>query len=176
MSTTLYDGSIVVAIGALESLSHILTVAEAHKDAASFPSARLYEDMQPLTFQVDTATDVAQITLARLTGTTPIEYEEDSLVTFADMQTRIKQVIELLKGANKDSINDRASAPVRIGMGPGEPAAFITTKSYAYATGIPNIYFHLTIAYAILRSRGVPLGKGDFIESFVNPHITHREE
>ncbi|OAQ96156.1 hypothetical protein LLEC1_02109 [Akanthomyces lecanii] len=170
--STLYDGTIAVAIGSLKALAHIVSVAEAHRDSASFLAARLHDDMEPFTFQVDTATDVAQRLLAKLLGLEPVEYDEDSLTSYADLKARLSEVMKTLEGADKDAINKRPTASVTVGVGADKPRVTFFTSDYAYSAAMPNIYFHLCMAYAILRSRGVPLGKSDYMDSFFAPYTS----
>lgn len=169
--STLYDGTIAVAIHSLKALAHILSVAETHPDSASFPSARLCDDMQPLAFQIDTATDIAQRLLAKLLGLEPVEYA-DSLVSFADMQTRLTDVIKTLEGTDRDAINTRPVGSVTVGVGEDKPHVTLSTSAYAHVAALPNMYFHVCMAYAILRSKGVPLGKSDYMDSFFAPYTS----
>lgn len=170
--STLYDGTIAVAIGSLKALAHIVSVAEAHPNSAIFLSARLYDDMQPFTFQVDTATDIAQRLLAKMLGLEPVEYDEDSLTSYADMKTRLDEVIKTLEGVDKEVINTRSASSVAVGVGENKPRVTLSTPAYAYSAALPNIYFHVCMAYAILRSRGVPLGKSDYMDSFFAPYAS----
>lgn len=166
MGSTLHDGSIRAALCGLKSLTHILTVAESHSDSATFPSARLYSDMEPLTFQVDTATAVARGMLSRMSGNQPRAFETETLTSFPDMQARISEAIKLLEDADAVIINSRVSDSFSVEIGKGRPAVEIPGNAYAYVAGMPNFYFHFVMVYAILRSRGVQLGKGDYTDSF----------
>lgn len=173
-NSTLYDGTIAVAIRSLTALAHIVSVAEAHPNSASFLSARLYDDMQPFTFQVDTATDIAQRLLAKVMGVEPVEYDEESLTSYADLKVRLTEVMKILEGADREIINTRAGSSVTVGVGAGKPPVTLSTSAYAYAAALPNIYFHVCMAYAILRSRGVPLGKSDYMDSFFAPFTSEQ--
>lgn len=170
MSYTLYDSSVVLAKNAVESLSGILQKAAAHENASSLPSATLYEDMLPLGFQVFMVTDTAQKLVARTSGTEPLQLE-NNLTTFEAMQARIDQVLEVLNKADKDIINSRVDEMVTIGLGPGK-SADVKVREFVGGYAMPNIFFHVSTAYAILRKEGVPLGKMDFLNAFFGKYIS----
>ncbi|KAF4455094.1 hypothetical protein F53441_2533 [Fusarium austroafricanum] len=169
MAFTLYDATIVEAKLALATLDHILTEGEKHANAASFPDARLCEDMNPLSFQVHAATRFSEKLVARLSGRDSVEFE-DKVVTFEDMHTRIRKAQELLEKADKDVVNQQGEevAPTAL---PSAGTMDLPGKAFAMGAAVPNINFHLSMAYAILRKEGVPLGKMDFIKAFVGEHI-----
>ncbi|CAM1506343.1 Fc.00g059840.m01.CDS01 [Cosmosporella sp. VM-42] len=169
MAFTLYDATIVEAKIALTTINHILNEAEKQPNSHSFPKARLYEDMKPLTFQVHSATRFSELVLARLSGRDAVEYEDD-LVSFADMHARIAKVLEALGQADKDSVNQHGEevAPTHL---PSAGTMDIPGKAFAMGAAIPNINFHLSMTYAILRKEGVPLGKKDYIMGFATEHI-----
>ncbi|KAK2608809.1 hypothetical protein QQS21_002666 [Conoideocrella luteorostrata] len=169
MAFTLYDATIVEAKTALISLDHIISQAEQHPNAGSFLQARLYEDMKPLTFQIHTATRFAELVLARLLMREAIEYKDD-LVSYADMHGRIAKVMEALGQADKDAVNKHGEEVASTNL-PSVGPMDLTGKAFAMGAAIPNINFHVSIAYAILRKEGVPLGKRDYIMGFVNEHI-----
>ncbi|KAK3368699.1 hypothetical protein B0H63DRAFT_80189 [Podospora didyma] len=155
----------------LNTLSHILSVAEAHAKAngldadAEYPSASLTEDMRPLSFQVQNATSTVRRTLARLTGT-PEPVWEDKEVTLADLRARIAKAHALLKEADAAAVNARAEQTVDLPLGP-TAVIKLSAQDSALKQGIPNFFFHLQTAYAILRLKGVPIGKKDYITSFL---------
>lgn len=170
MVYSLHDGTIVMASSALTSLAHILRQAEQYPNATDLLAARLYEDMKPLTFQVHIATQVSEKMLARLTGREPVIFDEN-LSSFADLHERIENVLKALKDADKDVVNQLGEEVKPTTLGPGKILP-INGAAFANGTAMPNIFFHLSIAYAILRKEGVPLGKRDYIMSFVAPQIS----
>ncbi|KAI5458655.1 hypothetical protein BGZ63DRAFT_407048 [Mariannaea sp. PMI_226] len=170
MSFTLYDGSVALAKDALKALSHIVSKAEAHENAANFISARLYEDMLPFSFQIFTVTDTAQKLAARGTGVEPLDLARD-LNDYAAMHARITKVQEILDAIDKDAFNARAAAEVTIGMGPGKTAT-LTLQQYIHGYVVPNLFFHTTTAYGILRKEGVTLGKTDFLQHFLGKYLS----
>lgn len=170
MSYALYDSSILLAKDALNSLSAILKKAEAHPGAAAFPQAKLHEDMLPLSFQVHCVTDTAQKIVARTTGAEPLALARDSLDTFEAFHARIAQVLDVVDKADKEVVNRREGETVTLGLGPGKSAQ-IQSRDYVNGYGLPNLFFHLTTAYAILRKEGVPLGKQDYQSAFLGKYI-----
>ncbi|CAG7556975.1 unnamed protein product [Fusarium equiseti] len=169
MAFSLYDATIVEAKLALGSLSHILKEAQKHPNAANFPQARLYEDMNPLSFQVHAATRFAEKLVARLSGRESVEFG-DEVVTYDDMHSRIAKAQELLASADKETVNHCGEevAPTAL---PSAGTMDLTGKAFAMGAAVPNINFHLSMAYAILRKEGVPLGKRDYITAFVGEYI-----
>jgi hypothetical protein len=165
MSTPLYDLSVPVFIRALTNLSAILDKAAAHaasegKPAESLLEARLYPDMAPLASQVQRASDASRFLVARL-GQLDNPPMEDKETTFPDLQARIAATIAYLKAAPRDAIDGREDADIEIKT----PRATLEFKGLSYLLdfAIPNFYFHITVAYALLRHQGVPVGKMDFL-------------
>ena len=169
MVFSLYDATIVETKLALATLDHILTEAEKLPNSDQFPEARLYEDMKPLSFQVHAATRFSEKVLARLMGRDAKEFQPD-LVTYEDMHKRIADALKALEGADKELINRLGEevAPTDL---PSVGMMDLAGKSFAMGAAIPNINFHVTIAYAILRKEGVPLGKQDYIMPFAREYI-----
>ncbi|PFH62594.1 hypothetical protein XA68_12846 [Ophiocordyceps unilateralis] len=169
MGYTLYDASIALTRDALASLSAVLKKAEGSANAAKLPEARLAEDMLPLSFQVHVLTDLSQKLYHRLAAQEPLKWE-NSLKDYSEMQGRIAQTEELLSKATKDEVNKHDGDTVTVGLGPGKNAPMSTT---AYVNGyiLPNVFFHLTAAYAILRKEGVPLGKMDYLTPFLSKYV-----
>lgn len=169
MAFTLYDATIVEAKIVLTTLDHLLSEAEKQPNADKFLQARLHDDMNPLTFQVHAATRFSELVLARLSGRDATDYKDD-LVSFADMHGRISKVLEALGQANKSDVNRHGEEVASTEL-PSAGSMDITGKAFAMGAAIPNINFHLSMAYAILRKEGVPLGKKDYAMGFANEHI-----
>ncbi|CAI7606346.1 unnamed protein product [Penicillium glandicola] len=158
MVYTFYDGTITVTQHILGSLSHFLQQAEQSPKATDLLDARLHEDMYPVTDQVRLATQFSENLVARLTGREPV-VTEGKPTTYAECYERIEKVLKALKEADKDVVNQHADVLKLTQMGP-EQAAEITGATYAHAIALPNIYFHLTTAYGILRKEGLSLVVG----------------
>lgn len=168
MAYSLYDATIVTATAALTSLNLILTKAEQHPNSSTLPSARLYEDMFPLSFQVHFSTSQAEKMAARLSGREPAGFE-DNLTTFEAMHARIDQVLEVLGKVDKDTANKNGEVLVPTTLGP-DRVVDISGKVFSGSAIMPVLFFHVSMAYAILRKEGVPLSKTDYIGSFVKGH------
>ncbi|KAB8260099.1 hypothetical protein BDV32DRAFT_123565 [Aspergillus pseudonomiae] len=164
MAHTFYDGTIPVVQSILTTLSHILQQASQQPNATALLSARLHEDMYPLTDQVRITTQFAANLVARLTGQSPVSFD-GSPATYAECHGRIETVLKALQQADKDVVNRHADVVASTPMGP-EKAVDMSAAVYAHTVALPNIYFHLTTAYAILRKEGVPLGKRDYYVGF----------
>ncbi|RSL72443.1 hypothetical protein CEP53_001078 [Fusarium sp. AF-6] len=166
----LYDSAILLAKDALNSLSAILKKAETHPNASTFPNAKLAEDMLPLSFQVHCVTDVSQKIVARTTGVEPLSLNRDNFDTFEAFHTRIAQVLEIVEKADREVVNKREGEIVTLGLGPGKSAQ-LASRDYVNGYALPNLFFHLTTTYAILRKEGVPLGKQDYQTPFLGKYI-----
>lgn len=165
MTLSMYQASVPVFLRALDNLQHVLRKGEAHAEARKFePSlllqARLTPDMLPLTRQVQIATDMAKNACARLAGVEPLKFE-DNESSFAELHTRIERAIEYIKSFKADQIDGSETRTVTIKNRTGEQQ--FEGEGYLLHFVIPNLFFHTTIAYAILRQAGVELGKMDFI-------------
>jgi uncharacterized protein len=165
MPLSIYQASVPVFIRTLTNLKSILAKGAAHAqakkiDEAGFMQARLAPDMFPLTSQVHIATDMARGGAARLSGGEPPKYE-DTEKTFAELIARIDKTIAFIQSlpeAQFDGADTRTiTRPVR-----GQPHVF-TGINYLQQFIIPNLYFHATTAYALLRHNGVDIGKADYI-------------
>jgi len=151
----------------LRNLSAILAKAEQQAktkgyDPSVLLSARLAPDMFPLTKQIQIATDHAKGAVARLAGHTP-EAIEDTETNFAEVQARIAKVIALVEGYKPEQIDGSEGREVSVKI-PNAELKF-SGLDYINQWAMPNFYFHITTAYAILRANGVELGKRDFLIS-----------
>lgn len=166
MSSTLsmYAASVPGFIRALGGLAHVLRLGETHArehDIAldTLLQARLIEDMRPLVRQVQMATDLARNGASRLAAAEPVSVPDDE-TTFDQLHERIARTITHLEAFAPAQIDGSESRPVTIKVGDGEMA--FDGHNYLLGFVLPNLYFHVTIAYALLRQAGVPLGKPDF--------------
>jgi uncharacterized protein len=176
MSTyTLYDASVGNMKDGLASLKTILQKAESTAsakgtDMAALLTSRLHEDMLPLTFQVHVVSDVAQKTVARCTGKEPESWPYDELKTLEDCYARIDKALGIVNGVSRDAIDAGADNDVPCGMGPGK-TIHMKAKEYVNAYALPNFFFHISTAYGILRSKGIELGKGDYLGCFIGRYM-----
>lgn len=167
-SLSLYDTTIPTAQNVFKSMANILREGEKHANAASFPAARLIEDMHPLTYQIHIAAQLTEKMVARFTGREPTIFE-NNLSSFAEMYERIEIIQKVLDTADKETINQRADLVQATPLGP--VSIDLSNTAYATAFTFPNLYFHLTTAYAILRKEGVNIGKRDYLGAFMAPYM-----
>ena len=165
MSISMYSAFIPVAIRNLNALSAILGKGAAHCEArkidpAAFLASRLIPDMYPLTKQVQIASDTVKGAAARLAGIDIPKYE-DNEVSFADLQARIEKTIAFIKTIQPSQIDGKEDLAITLTT----PSRVLEFKGLSYLTGfvLPNMYFHTTTAYNLLRQGGVELGKQDFL-------------
>lgn len=165
MTTSLYDLTVPALIRGLTAMAAFLEKGRAWAeekgvDPATLTGARLYEDMAPLTSQVQRATDAAKFAAVRLGKIENVKFEDDE-VTFADLQARIAKTLDFLRAAPREAIDGNEDIDVLLTFPGGE----MKFKGLAYAQTfvLPNFYFHLTVAYSLLRHHGVPVGKRDFL-------------
>ncbi|KAJ4405301.1 hypothetical protein N0V82_010335 [Gnomoniopsis sp. IMI 355080] len=156
----------------LASLDAILTKAEAHAkengiDAdAKYVNASIYDDMKPLSFQVQIVAAAVKMPLDNLIGKAP-EWTEE-LKTFADLHARVKSAQEYLNSVKPEAVDGREDEVVTA-LGPfsSHYPNGVSIKVFCDMFSIPNLYFHLVTAYDILRKEGVPLGKMDYLGPFL---------
>jgi hypothetical protein len=165
MTISMYQASVPVFIRMLTNLKAILAKGAAHAQAKKieesvFLNARLSPDMFPLTKQIHIATDFARGTGARLAGVDTPAYE-DNETTFAELIARVDRSIEYLRSLKPAQIDGSETREISRPLG-DKPRKF-SGINYLLQFAMPNFYFHVTTAYAILRHNGIELSKGDFI-------------
>ncbi|MDC0680821.1 MULTISPECIES: DUF1993 domain-containing protein [Sorangium] len=165
MTISMYQASVPVLVRMLGNLSAILTKAAAYAEAKKIEprvllDARLAPDMLSLTRQVQIATDSAKGCGARLAAVDLPKYE-DNEASFDELQARIAKTVAFLKSLRPEQIDGSEDRDVSI------PARDQTLqfKGLVYLLNfvLPNFYFHVTTAYAILRHNGLDIGKMDFL-------------
>ncbi|KAJ5109074.1 hypothetical protein N7456_005749 [Penicillium angulare] len=167
MPHTFYDGTIPVVQNLLKTLSHILHQAEQRPDANNLLTARLHEDMYPLTDQIRIIVQYSENLVARLVGREPLKFE-GSPMTFAEFYERIEAVLKSATEADKDVVNQHADVLSPTAVGPNVMVD-MSGSAYAHTVVLPNVYFHVATAYGILRKEGVPIGKRDYYVGFFGP-------
>ncbi|KAJ3478828.1 hypothetical protein NLG97_g8472 [Lecanicillium saksenae] len=173
MSFTIYEASIVQAKYLLTSLRGILAKAEAHPDAATFPDRRLAPDMLPFSFQISSVCALTQAQALKLLGKqiAKEQYDDRPLPTYAAMHSRIDEVWAMLEGIDRDAAVESATKTARIDFGKEVGEKDLSAIAFCAGVGIPNMYFHTAMAYAILRNAGVDLGKFDYLGPFWGAYI-----
>ena len=175
MSYSFYESTVPSLKACLESLRAILKEGEKHAASKSIPvddivAWRLVDDMLPLSFQVQMVTDIAMKFVARV-NEEPMEQWSTEFKTVADLYARIDAAEAWLGKAKEETLAKRANETVELQMGP-KIKKELPAKGWWAAYGEPNLYFHLTTAYTILRSKGVPLGKMNYIAPFTTGWFT----
>lgn len=165
MSLSMYQASVPVFARMLDMLSKLLTKAEAHAAAhgmtpADLLEARLAPDMYPLTRQIQAACDAAKFGAARPAGVTPPSHP-DTETSFAELQARIKAVQDFISGIGEAAFAGAETRSVALKTGSGELS--FTGQDYLLSFALPNFYFHAVTAYDILRHKGLPLVKRDYL-------------
>lgn len=165
MATELHTLTLPVLVRGLANLAAILEKGRTWADENNLPhetllTARLIEDMGPLIMQIQRASDTAKGAAARL-GQAEAPAMPDTETSFADLQERIAKTIAFLNSVPADALNGRDEATVTLTV-PNKSWDF-TGRDYALNFVLPNFYFHVTTAYAILRAKGVPIGKPDYL-------------
>lgn len=160
----LYTITVPVFIKMLGGLKTVLTKAEAHiKEKGMsediFLNDALAPDMFPFKRQIQIASDNAKGAVSRLTGKENVKME-DTETTFAQLHERIDKTIALVQKVTEADFTEAADRKISL---PYFPDKYMMGSEYATEYAIPNFLFHVTVAYAIARKNGVPLGKADYI-------------
>jgi hypothetical protein len=168
MTLSMYQASVPVFLRALGNLTHVLKKGEAHAQAKGVSldvllQTRLIPDMLPLVRQVQIATDMAKNGTARLAGVEPLKFE-DTETSFDQLHARIERAVEYIKGFKPEQVDGSEARAVTIKTRNGEQ--HFEGQAYLLHYLLPNLFFHCTTAYAILRVAGADLGKADFMGKF----------
>jgi len=169
MTSPMYTSSVPVFKQMLTALKSILAQADAHATAKSIEpdallQARLFPDMFPLVKQVQIAADFARGISARLAGIAVPTYEGKEKI-FADLDGLLAQTLEFLDGMQSSQFD--GSEAVEIVLRPGTPKEKkLMGQAYLVHYGLPQFFFHVTTAYAILRHNGLAIGKRDYMGAY----------
>lgn len=165
MSITMHTASVPVFVRMLGNLGTWLDKAEAHAqvkkfDPAVYLGARLAPDMLPFTKQIQIACDGAKFGVSRLAGVEAPKFD-DSEASITELRERVRATIAFIQSVPASKIDGTEDKDVTIPRRDGP----MTLKGEFYLKHyvMPNFYFHLTMAYALLRHNGVELGKADYL-------------
>jgi hypothetical protein len=166
MPFAMSEASLPVFEISLNALSAILDKAEAHAASKKIEptvllQTRLTPDMFPLLRQVQIATDLAKNGAARLAGVEAPRYE-DTETTFEQLKARLAKTIAYLKTLDGKQIDGAGEREITFPLGPTNKG-HMKGADYLNYFVLPNVYFHVATAYAILRHCGVEIGKRDFL-------------
>lgn len=166
MTITMYAASVPVFRQMLGALSDVLAKADAHAVArkiepAALLQSRLYPDMFPLLRQVQIACDFAKSVPARLAGV-EVPSHADTEQDFVELQARIERTRAFIDALDPAAFAGSEARSIVLRPGTPKERRF-DGLDYLLHYGLPNFYFHVTTAYALLRHGGVEIGKRDFI-------------
>lgn len=165
MTISMYQASVPVCIRMLNNLAGILEKAAAHAEAKKIdPSVlindRLFPDMLPMGRQIMIASDTAKGGAARLAGLEPPKYE-DNEKTFPELIERLRKTVNYLKTLKPEQIDGSEKRAITLKV--RDDTLTLEGLPYLLNRVLPNLYFHISIAHAILRHNGVDIGKKDYL-------------
>ena len=169
-SVNIHDAFIPIYLRGLQNASHILSKSEKYTKENGIPERavmewRLAPDMEPLVFQVHTICKAAQNIAGLVTDDiqSSVLGEGHETTSFAELHAPLNAAIGALSALSREDFEGRDSAGVAV-LG-----RTITGLEYVQKFGVPNFFFHINMMYALFRSRGVPLGKGDYLRGGSGP-------
>jgi hypothetical protein len=165
MAISMYQISLPVFVRMLNNVVAILEKAAAHADAKKIDPAallnfRLYPDMFAFAKQIQVAADAAKNGAARLAGVEAPEFENVEK-SFPELIERVKKTIEFLNTFKPEMIDGSEEREIIVKR--GETSVTYKGQEFLLTRALPNLYFHITTAYDILRHNGVELGKRDYL-------------
>jgi hypothetical protein len=168
MALSLYDISVPVFSRGLGQLTHVLEKSLAHAkangiDPATLVDARLAPDMITLAGQVQRASDASKLGVARISGITAPSFPDEEK-TYDELLVRIAKTQDFLATADRVLIDGQEERQVTTKAREGE--AHFTAQRYLLQFALPNFFFHVTTAYDVLRHKGMPIGKMDYLGKF----------
>jgi hypothetical protein len=148
----------------LENLEKCLDKAEQYAAVKNFDvgvlmTSRLAPDMHHFTYQVQSACDYVKAAAAWLSGQAPPKHEDNER-TIGELRARIRKTVAFVQSVGEAQYAAASECKVKLSWAPGK---VIGGKDYLLQIAIPNTFFHLAMAYAILRHNGVDVGKRDFL-------------
>ena len=169
MTDAIYASSIPVFKQMLGSLDAILAKAAAHAsdkniEPSALTRARLFPDMFPLGKQVQIACDFARGVSARLAGAEVPKYD-DNEQTFEELRDLIARSLAFIDGFSVAQFEGAAQREIVIRPGTPKERRF-SGQAYLLSYGLPQFFFHVTTAYALLRHDGIEIGKRDYMGNY----------
>ncbi|MET3916729.1 hypothetical protein ABID97_003511 [Variovorax sp. OAS795] len=168
MALSLYDLSVPVFSRGLGQLTHVLEKSLAHAkandiDPAALVDAKLAPDMITLAGQVQRASDASKLGVARISGIAAPSFPDEEK-TYDELLARIAKTQAFLATVDRTLIDGQEERQVTIKSREGE--AHFTAQRYLLQFALPNFFFHVTTAYDVLRHKGMPIGKMDYLGKF----------
>lgn len=165
MPVSLYDVSVPIFALSLANLSTVLDKAASHGEAKQIdptviPQARLIADMLPLSAQIQIACNSAKGAAARLAGV-EVPIHADTEATLGELKIRVAKTLDFMKTIKPEQLQGAETREIVLQF----PPTTLKFSGIDYLTSfvLPNFFFHVTMAYAVLRKNGVDLGKRDFL-------------
>jgi uncharacterized protein len=169
MTISMHNASVGVYTKLLRNLDSILGkteqwVADKKLDPNAILHSRLSPDMFPFTRQVQIATDMAKGTASRLAGQEPPRFE-DNETSFAELRARVAKTIAYLEGLPAAAFEGSETRKIVLKLGPPgkQQEMNFVGLDYLQGFGTPNVYFHYSMVYALLRHNGLDIGKRDYV-------------
>ena len=166
MSISMSSASLPVFQTMLSNLNHLLGKAQAHAEAKKFDPIvltqyRLAPDMLPFTRQVLIACDAAKLCVSRLSGLEAPKFD-DNEVTLKELMHRIQKTLDWISSVPASALDGTELQSITFPVGKDKTRT-MTGEDYLKHWALPNVFFHVTTAYAILRHNGVEVGKADYL-------------
>jgi hypothetical protein len=166
MALSMHSASVPVFVRMLNNLLKWLDKAEAHARARKFDpdnylGLRLSPDMLPFARQIQIATDHVKGCTARLAGMEPPKWADDEK-TLGELRARIQKAIDYAQSIPAEKLDGSDAREIALPAGPGRTLTF-PGEVFLKHFSLPNFFFHVTMAYALLRQGGVELGKMDYL-------------
>jgi hypothetical protein len=166
MSLSIHDAAVPLTSRALRALSGVLDKGRQHAEAEKWDPAvllatRLYPDMFALSRQVQAVSDQCKGGIARLAALEPPKYP-DTETTFAELKARLDKTVAFINGIEPQKFEGADKRAIELKF-PNNTLNFPNGWDYFLGFVVPNVYFHSSMAYGILRNCGVKVGKRDFM-------------
>ncbi|MDE2605516.1 MAG: DUF1993 domain-containing protein [Burkholderiales bacterium] len=166
MALSMYTASVPVFQHMLRNLAHILDKGEASAQARNFDPAvlasyRLAPDMLPFTRQILIACDAAKNCVVRISGLEAPKFD-DQEATFPELKARVQKTLDWLATVPASALDGTEDKDVTFPVG-RDKTRTMKAQAYLLNWALPNLFFHITTAYAILRHNGVDVGKADYL-------------
>lgn len=168
MTISMHGASAAAFARLLRNLDGLLTktqgwVSERRIDPSAILGARLAPDMYPFTRQIQIMTDMAKGTCARLAGIDPPRFE-DNEASLDDLRARVKKTLDFIEGLSPAQFEGAETRDITLKLGPPGAQTELKFKGLEYLLnfGTPNVYFHYSMVYALLRHNGLQIGKRDY--------------
>ena len=166
MTLSMHSASAPTFTRMLGNLNTWLDKAQANAEAKKFDSAnylalRLAPDMLPFASQVRIASDIARLAMSRLANAEYPRYADDE-TTLEALAERVRKSIAFVQSIDPAQLDGSDSREIVLPQRSGDPLHF-TGENFLQHWALPNVFFHTTMTYALLRQAGVELGKADYL-------------